>query len=455
METTKIQTLDSTNNLNGIPVVPTDSDVDIDIERSVETGGTEPETLAIRSENEKQYDFAMDFPDGGVRAWSVAAGAAGVLFCTFGYINAFGVYQEYYQTHQLSHRTPSDISWIGSLQVFFLFSGNAVGGPLFDRYGAKTIWPASLLYVFSVMMTSLCNEYYQFILAQGILGGIATGMTMSPGMTAVGQYFNKNRGAAMGIAVAGSSLGGVVFPIALAKMFANPNLGFGWTVRIIGFIMLAVLAISCPPIRARLPPRKNSFFLPSAFKELPFITLLISAFLMILGVFIPIFYLPTYAVRHGMSTELASYLVSILNGASFFGRVIPGVMADRVGRLNMFCGIGICTGILVFCWQSITSNVGIIVFAAIYGFFSGAIVSLVTVCFTTVPKNPQNIGTYMGMGMAVTAFAALIGPPINGALVNHYHSFVQVSEFSGVVVLIGGVSVLMIKYVEGGVLKKI
>lgn len=90
METTKIQTLDSTNNLNGIPVVPTDSDVDIDIERSVETGGTEPETLAIRSENEKQYDFAMDFPDGGVRAWSVAAGAAGVLFCTFGYINAFG-----------------------------------------------------------------------------------------------------------------------------------------------------------------------------------------------------------------------------------------------------------------------------------------------------------------------------------------------------------------------------
>lgn len=31
-----------------------------------------------------------DFPDGGRRAWSVAIGCSGILFCTFGYINAFG-----------------------------------------------------------------------------------------------------------------------------------------------------------------------------------------------------------------------------------------------------------------------------------------------------------------------------------------------------------------------------
>ena len=93
------------------------------------------------------------FPEGGVRAWSVAIGCSGVLFSTFGYVNAFGyvfriifqtsqankssVFQEYYQTHQLVHETPSAISWIGSLQTFFLFGGSLVGGPLFDRFGAK------------------------------------------------------------------------------------------------------------------------------------------------------------------------------------------------------------------------------------------------------------------------------------------------------------------------------
>lgn len=47
------------------------------------------------------------------------------------------VYQEYYESHQLSSYSPSSIAWIGSLQSFFLFAGAAVTGPLFDRIGAK------------------------------------------------------------------------------------------------------------------------------------------------------------------------------------------------------------------------------------------------------------------------------------------------------------------------------
>ncbi len=31
-----------------------------------------------------------EYPEGGPRAWLDATGAAGVLFCTSGYINAFG-----------------------------------------------------------------------------------------------------------------------------------------------------------------------------------------------------------------------------------------------------------------------------------------------------------------------------------------------------------------------------
>src|ERR1700734_2029921 len=104
------------------------------------------------------------------------------------------------------------------------------------------------------MMTSICISYYQFVLAQGILGGLSAGMTMSPAMAATGQYFNKKRAAALGMAIAGSSLGGVIFPIALGKMLYNPQLGFGWTVRICGFIMVALLAPASIGIRARLPP---------------------------------------------------------------------------------------------------------------------------------------------------------------------------------------------------------
>jgi MFS family permease len=280
------------------------------------------------------------------------------------------------------------------------------------------------------------------------------GLTMAPCMAATGQYFNKNRGAALGLAVAGSSVGGVVFPIALSKMLANEKLGFGWSVRICGFLMLAVVLPACAMVRARLPPRSGKFFLPSAFRELPYVCLIGSVFLIMLGLFTPFFYLPTFAVEHGMSTQLASYLVAILNGSSFFGRVLGGLLADKFGRLNLLMGAGVCTGVLIFCWQKMTTNATMILFAVLYGFFSGAIVSLMSAALAQVPKDARNIGTYMGMGMALVSIATLIGPPINGALVTRFGEFEQSSTMSGVFAVVGGLSVILTKFVAGKTFEK-
>lgn len=187
------------------------------------------------------------------------------------------------------------------------------------------------------------------------------GMTMSPCMGATGHYFNKKRGAAMGLVIAGSSLGGVMFPIALGKLLYNKDISFGWSIRICGFIQVALIGLGCLTVRPRLPRRKGQFFLPAAFKELLFGSIVLSSFLMMFGIFLPFFYLPSYAVSRGMSHQLASYLVSILNAASFFGRVVPGVLGDKWGRLNMLFVAGLSTGILVFCFPSVNSNASIIV----------------------------------------------------------------------------------------------
>lgn len=77
------------------------------------------------------------FPEGGLRAWLVAAGTACVLFATLGYSNGFGIFQTYYMLHQLKDETPDNISWIGSTQMVVMFMTGCVAGPLFDRYGAN------------------------------------------------------------------------------------------------------------------------------------------------------------------------------------------------------------------------------------------------------------------------------------------------------------------------------
>lgn len=318
----------------------------------------------------------------------------------------------------------------------------------------KVIWGPALIVIFSVMMTSLCTKYYQFFLAQGILGGISMGMSLAPALSSTAQYFQKKRAAAMGITIAGSSLGGVIFPIALEQMF-NSSLGFAWAVRIVGFIMLGVLGFAVLGIRARLPPRKRDFLKLEAFKKTDYVATITAVFFLNIAIFTPFFYLPLYGQTHHMSTRMAFYLIAIQNGSSFFGRLVPGVIADKIGPMNMLSIVSIITSIVTFCWIRMTTNSTLIGFAVLYGFFSGGMISLTPAAIANCVSNPQEIGTYIGMGMAVMSVATLIGPPINGALLNAYGGFLEVQIFSASVMLFGGILAFVAKLVSGkGVLAK-
>ncbi|KAF6832750.1 monocarboxylate permease-like protein [Colletotrichum plurivorum] len=403
----------------------------------------EKQVTQEKQERVSQSTEEDEFPEGGLRAWLVAAGTASILFCSLGYTNSFGVFQAYYAQHQLSDQSPDQISWIGSIQAFLVFASGAIGGPVFDRYGAWVIRPAAVVYVFSIMMTSLCSQYWQFMLAQGVLGGISNGLIMFPAMAATPQYFSRRRGAAMGVAIAGSSVGAVIFPIVLSELL--DRIGFGWAVRTCGFVMMPLLLFSSIAVRARLPPRRTRFFLWSAFRDPLYCLLIAGVGCMFVGMFIPFFYLPTFGLAHGMDLSLASYLVAVVNGASVPGRIVPGILGDRVGRINILIFAGLTTGISILSWTRATTTAGIVVFSACFGLTSGAIISGGSVVFTLCPKSPKDIGTYMGMGIALASVAVLVGPPSSGALLNRYHGFTEVSIFGGVMVLVGTAFALMAK----------
>lgn len=259
-----------------------------------------------------------------------------------------------------------------------------------------------------------------------------------PALAAVSQYFDKKRAAALGIAVSGSSLGGILFPIVLSKMLNSSDLGFGWSVRILGFVMLPFLLFACAAVDARLPPRPTTFFIVAAFRQTNFVLLVAASFFMYIGMWTPLFHLPTYAVAKGMDPTLASYMLAILNAASTFGRIVPGVLADKFGRINAFAIGGIATGIVICCLSETETAAGIVVYSIFVGFASGTIISGSSAAFSLCPKNPQEFGTYMGMGMAICSFAVLIGPPVNGKLIDTYGGFFEASIFSGIMCVIGG-----------------
>lgn len=71
------------------------------------------------------------------RALLVLASGFLVTFCSVGFINAFGVFQEYYGEVLLSSKTPTEIAWIGSFNIFCMFSGTFISGFLTDKYGPR------------------------------------------------------------------------------------------------------------------------------------------------------------------------------------------------------------------------------------------------------------------------------------------------------------------------------
>jgi MFS family permease len=61
--------------------------------------------------------------------------------------------------------------------------------------------------VFGMFMTSLCTEYWQIMLAQGVTMGLGMGCLFTPATALIAQYFSKRQGLAIGIVSTGSTIG--------------------------------------------------------------------------------------------------------------------------------------------------------------------------------------------------------------------------------------------------------
>ncbi|KAJ5208060.1 hypothetical protein N7449_002439 [Penicillium cf. viridicatum] len=412
------------------------------------------------------------------RAWLSIFGAFACAFCTVGFMNSFGIFQEYYTKNQLSSSSTSTVAWIGAISIFFLFATSVGAGAMLDIFGPKLmVYVGSFGCVFALMMISLCEEFYQFLLAQGVVFGISMGLATWPMLALVGQYIKVKRAAAMGIVLAGSSLGGVIWPIAIDRLINKPSIGFPWTMRIVGFIMIPCFIFSCAA--AKSPNTHNTNVesrdsnqqsdentteqkdIPQSHKaealalvRKPSLQLLcLAMFIIYFGMFSPFFYTTSYAVEKGFSTSLAFYTVSIVNAASFPGRVLPGIVADKYGKFNCCIIATISAGIIALCWTKVTSVAGLVIWCAAYGFASGGILSLQQACAAQVATS-TTLGLAIGAVSGSTALSAMANVPISGALVEKY-GYLSLSIYSGVSLLLGGLLLIAARLVQNRELRAV
>lgn len=156
-------------------------------------------------------------------------------------------------------------------------------------------------------------------------------------MTSLASWFFKKRALAFGLMASGSSIGGIVLPIMIERLL--PVYGYAWTMRLAAFVILGLLvhlqdlnncsvlyladiraeqSVSNVTVRSRIPPDPRPFAISEfiePLRETPFLLTTLGSFFIFLGMFLPFNYIIVQATYNGMSRNLASYLVAILNAA--------------------------------------------------------------------------------------------------------------------------------------------
>ena len=360
-----------------------------------------------------------------------------VLILFRGIANSFGVFQTYYETQSGWKESPSNISWIGSVQGCLTLLVSFVAGPLFDAgYLRQLICAGCFLVTLGYMMLSLSTEYWQVLLAQGICIGIGTGFLIVPALAILPQYFTARNALANGIASNGSSLGGIIIPFIFHNL--QQDIGFGWTTRILGFISLTTSAISLYVMKPRLiPERRRKLFNFSAFKELPYLFFCPGVFASYMGYLVPAFYLGPLVKQTGIaSEEFAFYLLPILHTASCFGRIAPNLMVHYLGSLNIFILMELAAGSIVFLWCGLTTFTSTIVFSILYGFFYGGCSTMMPVALVALTPDLEVLGNRLGQTYCWASLGTLTGPPISGTIFGKSSSWIAVKCFGGVVFML-------------------
>ena len=81
-------------------------------------------------------------------------------------------------------------------------------GPLYDYgYLRSLVATGAVLVIVGMLMTGLCSQYWQLLLAQGVVVGLGSGFLFLPSIAVLPQYFEKRRALATGIGSSGSAIG--------------------------------------------------------------------------------------------------------------------------------------------------------------------------------------------------------------------------------------------------------
>ncbi|MBR1193440.1 MFS transporter [Bradyrhizobium sp. AUGA SZCCT0240] len=360
----------------------------------------------------------------------VVVGAGALMTCVgFGTMLSLAVFLQ-----PIATDTGWSVSGVSAAATIdFLAMGFAAffWGALSDRFGTRIVVLAgAVLLGIGLVGASQAASLWQFQFFFGVLIGIAAGSFYAPMVAAASAWIEHRRSLAVALVSAGMG----VSPLTIAPFASYLITAYDWrtAMLVIGIASWALLIPAsflvrpAPPAAAPVSGGPDvpevQWTVGQALRTPQFITLALAHFACCAAHSGPIFHMVSYAMICGIAPLTAVTVYSLAGFSGLGGRLLLGVMADRLGAKPVLVGGLFVQAMSVATYLAVGQLGEFYALSVIFGLAYGGVMPLYAVLVREY-FGARIMGTVFG---AVSAFASLgmaLGPLAGGWVFDTFHAY--------------------------------
>ncbi|HTY76662.1 MAG TPA: MFS transporter [Candidatus Bathyarchaeia archaeon] len=324
------------------------------------------------------------------------------------------------------------ISTAASLNWLCMGLGSFLWGALSDRFGTRTVvLCGGVLLGIGLMTASQAGNLGQFQILFGVIVGLASGSFFAPLTATTTRWFTEHRSLAVALVSAGIGLGSsTVAPFARWMITA-----YDWRTAMLTVGELAWVVIIPAALLVRETPAApagtaaagagaapREFTVGEAFRTPQFFAIALTFFACCATHSGPIFHMIANVMDHGVPAMAATTVLSVAGLASLGGRVICGLIADRVGAKRTLV-VGLAVQAVAVSFYLVTGNLmSFYALSLLFGFAYGGVMPLYAILVREY-FGAKIMGTMFGAVGAVSTLGMALGPQVGGFLYDAFGSY--------------------------------
>src|SRR5213083_576688 len=308
--------------------------------------------------------------------------------------------------------------------------GSFLWGALSDRFGTRAVvLLGGVLLGLGLVTASQAASLGQFQIMFGVPVGLAAGSFYTPLTATTTRWFTRHRSLAVALVSAGLGLGTMTVGPLARWIITN----YDWRVAMLVLgdlawllVIPAALLVKNPPAPAAIPAAAGAegpeLTAAQALRTPQFAAIALTYFACCAAHSGPIFHMVTHAIDHGVPAMAAATVLGAAGLASLSGRIICGLVADRVGaKRTLLAGLAL-QAVTVSLYLFTRELAGFYAVALVFGFAYGGVMPLYAILVREY-FGARIMGTVFGAAAFASTLGMAAGPVAGGWLYDAFGSY--------------------------------